>query len=650
MHSANNIQEIGLHVKTFRDQKSLTQEELAKAIGISRDPIAKLEQGRKFPSIEILKKIANYLGIPEDMICPSNPLTQNRLKFEDIVSELIGMIVNTRGLNEDELHVLEETINDLFGRKEFEKQKYDILNKCMIFYGIEIISTVFFDKYLSNAFSDLESFEKRVKEFQSDAIRLYSTFREAFLDLNACKNMDDKLSNIKAKESNHKREYTERTEWISIEKIANNDLQYLGYISAEKVKKEHDERKEISDFLIAIAEEIEKNSGYDIKSDSKYTESKLKKMDSLLRKFNASFQHTFISSLFSPTASELKKEAKLLAPTESEITKMKEMQNKAFKNLTNYLSSDYMDIYVATSMRTQADYISVNEFIEKLFIQDEVKSYKLRYFNPTQSWIEDRVSKGLVEAIMLKRAKVNIYMAQLEDTFGKDSEASVSLGQGKTVIVYVPRLETSNNSINTEKLWKEDKVQLAKMLDDKEQLDSSIDKEAIYGDLIKKKLKELEDNDFASIIKINWANYNLEKEIEERIKKDETLKKRLLDFLRKVIAGTQEKLKLEEKDKLCEIVTAVTIRFEKRAHIFKEVHPLALQVILSSGVLNGILVVRDIKQCAKILEKVIMNKLSFKFEDDENNYRLIEIDTESTMRVISKNALIGNAFKAFYNH
>ena len=65
----------------------------------------------------------------------------------------------------------------------------------------------------------------------------------------------------------------------------------------------------------------------------------------------------------------------------------------------------------------------------------------LRYFNPTQSWIDDRIAKGLVEALMLRRATVTIYMAQKTDTFGKDSEASVALGQGRPVIVYVPKTD-----------------------------------------------------------------------------------------------------------------------------------------------------------------------------------------------------------------
>jgi hypothetical protein len=63
---------------------------------------------------------------------------------------------------------------------------------------------------------------------------------------------------------------------------------------------------------------------------------------------------------------------------------------------------------------------------------------KLRYFDPTLSYVDDRISKGLVEMLMLRRASVTIYNASAEDTLGKDSELAATLAQGKAVIVYVP--------------------------------------------------------------------------------------------------------------------------------------------------------------------------------------------------------------------
>ena len=95
-------------------------------------------------------------------------------------------------------------------------------------------------------------------------------------------------------------------------------------------------------------------------------------------------------------------------------------------------------------------------------------------------------------------------------------------------------------------------------------------------------------------------------------------------------------------------LVATAVNFEKRAKVFREVHPLALQVILSTGVLNGIHVARTVEQCAVVLEGVVGNKLELGSVKDEDNYRVIEKVTGSTIRVISRNELLLNAFAAHY--
>jgi hypothetical protein len=46
---------------------------------------------------------------------------------------------------------------------------------------------------------------------------------------------------------------------------------------------------------------------------------------------------------------------------------------------------------------------------------------------------------------------------------------------------------------------------------------------------------------------------------------------------------------------------------------------LALQVILSTGVLNGIVVVRSVDQCAVILSALLRNALELDLKKDEQN-------------------------------
>ena len=47
------------HVKTLREQKGLTQEELGTRIGVTRQTVAAIEQRRYSPSLETAFKIAN---------------------------------------------------------------------------------------------------------------------------------------------------------------------------------------------------------------------------------------------------------------------------------------------------------------------------------------------------------------------------------------------------------------------------------------------------------------------------------------------------------------------------------------------------------------------------------------------------------------
>lgn len=64
-----------------------------------------------------------------------------------------------------------------------------------------------------------------------------------------------------------------------------------------------------------------------------------------------------------------------------------------------------MDIYFATSMRKAWEYQDLYDFIERLMGQEELNELDLRYFDPTQAYTDNRVNKGLVEALMLKRAR-----------------------------------------------------------------------------------------------------------------------------------------------------------------------------------------------------------------------------------------------------
>lgn len=50
-------------VKDARKQSGITQEELAKAVGVTRQTIISLENGRYTASLGLAHKIANFFGV-----------------------------------------------------------------------------------------------------------------------------------------------------------------------------------------------------------------------------------------------------------------------------------------------------------------------------------------------------------------------------------------------------------------------------------------------------------------------------------------------------------------------------------------------------------------------------------------------------------
>ena len=60
--------DIGAKIKELREEKDLTQEELAKLIAIDKSTIAKYETNDREPKVYILCKIADYFGVTLDYL------------------------------------------------------------------------------------------------------------------------------------------------------------------------------------------------------------------------------------------------------------------------------------------------------------------------------------------------------------------------------------------------------------------------------------------------------------------------------------------------------------------------------------------------------------------------------------------------------
>ncbi len=55
---------IGIRIRLLRDLKHVTQREVAEAVGLSRERISKVEQGRTGLSPEVMMQLAEYFDVP----------------------------------------------------------------------------------------------------------------------------------------------------------------------------------------------------------------------------------------------------------------------------------------------------------------------------------------------------------------------------------------------------------------------------------------------------------------------------------------------------------------------------------------------------------------------------------------------------------
>ena len=92
--------------------------------------------------------------------------------------------------------------------------------------------------------------------------------------------------------------------------------------------------------------------------------------------------------------------------------------------------------------------------------------------------------------------------------------------------------------------------------------------------------------------------------------------------------------------------------YDDRYKTLKESHPLGIQVDLETGVATGVLVVRDVDSCAKLVKTIVFRSMDFDIrseikESGEYLY-LIEKISKSIYRVATGDPLLTNTFWNFY--
>ena len=82
-------------LQELRKSRSLTQEELAEALFVSRTAISKWESGRGYPSIDSLKEISNYFSVTiDDLICSEEMISVAENEKKEFADKSLSLICN----------------------------------------------------------------------------------------------------------------------------------------------------------------------------------------------------------------------------------------------------------------------------------------------------------------------------------------------------------------------------------------------------------------------------------------------------------------------------------------------------------------------------------------------------------------------------
>lgn len=285
------------------------------------------------------------------------------------------------------------------------------------------------------------------------------------------------------------------------------------------------------------------------------------------------------------------------ADAQREDNERRRVVKQGYRNYQAYLASDHLDVYVATSMRERHEFAAISKLTDKIFHHRSLADLKLRWFDPTQAYCGSRLDKGLAEALMLRRAECTIYLAQENDTLGKDSELASTLAQGKPVIAYVPEVDDGY----VDRLLAELRPSYPDRSD---------------AQLLLSQLRLYEPS-------AAWTESSVRRWVENA----------------SVMDVDAAKMRLH---------SAIASLYASRASTLKEDHPLGIQVRLDTGVASGILVVRSVEDCAELVRRMMTRTLELDLEHGKEGIIIRERISGCVFRLMTTDVMLTNSFWNYY--
>jgi transcriptional regulator with XRE-family HTH domain len=105
---------LGLRIKTLRKAKSLTQQQLADLVDVSRIYIQALESNRRLPSMKLLRRLAGALDVRvADLVQNEDVDGSGRLQLEEVLenTEDVEIWYRSRKLSSREIQLVQKLVD-----------------------------------------------------------------------------------------------------------------------------------------------------------------------------------------------------------------------------------------------------------------------------------------------------------------------------------------------------------------------------------------------------------------------------------------------------------------------------------------------------------------------------------------------------------
>ncbi len=109
---------IGDNIRRIREEKGLTQQQIAELISMHRSNYSKVESGQREISVEALNKIAKYFGMTIDQIVNFDGATPQEVTVED--KSLLEQVKLIQELEPDEKNLVFKMIDTFLTKKKFK--------------------------------------------------------------------------------------------------------------------------------------------------------------------------------------------------------------------------------------------------------------------------------------------------------------------------------------------------------------------------------------------------------------------------------------------------------------------------------------------------------------------------------------------------